>query len=564
MKRTILALTFIALVACKASAQTDTTHFDLGRTQLKKEFTQSITIKGADLEKQPFANLAEAINVWFYGTYINKSSIVYVIDGLVIKDVNAYSIHDIEEVTLVQNATAQLNGALPTTQQMVLIKTKRHLGKSGILAAGKLSIAKLKPQYNIDPYTNTFEKVSDESTTELYNNYTISAFKSLSKARFGLTADYLRDIVPSPGSETFKYTIPHHFDRLRLNGYLNANLGSSSVIDIALNYTPQTSRQRYESISSNYNSESHNTEKLFNTSLNLSSKLTTGLYNTIHAGYSTVNANIRYDVNQSIDSNPIFYNQSYKSGAHIFNIYDQLSYTEQLGSLTIESSLNLNYLHYKDTLAFTNINNGDAATGDNTYKRTSWLLTPSISLSYHNLINLQGGMVYNLSSAKQLFAREGDEIKRIYPFVNFTVDLAHIVDENSKTSLKVYTSYALSNNFGDVYTRLSDVSPNFENVSYTPIGYIYNLSGYSFSNFKTLSGGVTIDPFSKKLFVNYFFEKRNYPTAMLVNDPYYNSHLELYSAQAIMHTVSVMGLINQYNNLTWHAGLNATTIHQKI
>jgi hypothetical protein len=62
----IVTAVIAILFFTKVNAQVDTTHFDLGRIQLKKDFTQSITVKGEDLQRMPFDNLADAINVWFY------------------------------------------------------------------------------------------------------------------------------------------------------------------------------------------------------------------------------------------------------------------------------------------------------------------------------------------------------------------------------------------------------------------------------------------------------------------------------------------------------------------
>src|SRR5688572_3917933 len=119
--RLVLALLFCSFYTL-LFAQNDTSWLDLGRIKLKKEFTQSVTIKGKDLEQMPFASLAEAINVWLYGLATNNYSVAYVIDGNMITDVNAYSIHDIEEIILVQNALVQLNGATKE-KQLVLITT---------------------------------------------------------------------------------------------------------------------------------------------------------------------------------------------------------------------------------------------------------------------------------------------------------------------------------------------------------------------------------------------------------------------------------------------------------
>src|SRR6185312_8834692 len=133
--RLVLALFFCTSYSLLI-AQTDSSWLDLGRIKLEKEFTQTVTIKGKDLEQMPYANLADAINVWFYGLATNKGSVVYVIDGNLITDVNVYSVHDIEEITLVQNALVQLNGAT-REKQLVLVTTRKNRDKSaGINVAG--------------------------------------------------------------------------------------------------------------------------------------------------------------------------------------------------------------------------------------------------------------------------------------------------------------------------------------------------------------------------------------------------------------------------------------------
>src|ERR1700730_18091767 len=106
--RKIIHLSCVSVVLFSLSvtsqAQNDSTWLDLGVLKLKKDFTQTISIKGSELEKMPFSSLSEAINVWLYGAYTNELSLVYVVNGNPLSDVNMYSIQDIEEIVFVQNA----------------------------------------------------------------------------------------------------------------------------------------------------------------------------------------------------------------------------------------------------------------------------------------------------------------------------------------------------------------------------------------------------------------------------------------------------------------------------
>jgi hypothetical protein len=230
----------IALTVClsfsKSYSQTDTSHYDLGRLRVNKNLTQSITIKGSDLQRQPFANISDALNVWFYGIYTNSNYVVYVVDGNIINDVNAYNIHDIEEITLVQNAAAQVSGALPQ-QQMVLIKTKHNRpGKSGIEAAG---------QTNLVSARNTSSINDLKSPTNVYHQYYLSGYKNTDIINAGISATYLRDVSPTLTTQQISIKTPLNFDRFKFNGYADIKLGSNNTLSATATYVPQVTRFNY-------------------------------------------------------------------------------------------------------------------------------------------------------------------------------------------------------------------------------------------------------------------------------------------------------------------------------
>src|SRR5262249_49466754 len=148
-------------------------------------------------------------------TYTNNASVVYVIDGNIITDVNAYSIYDIEEVTLVQSAVAQTSGASPG-QQMVLIKTRtRRDGKKGIVVTGQSSLVNLR---------NTDNTTGVNSSNDSYNNYYISGYRNYKKGNIGASAEYQRDVDPSLNGDGLEFLTPANYNRLKLFGYANADL----------------------------------------------------------------------------------------------------------------------------------------------------------------------------------------------------------------------------------------------------------------------------------------------------------------------------------------------------
>src|SRR5476651_2271536 len=166
LRKTVLLLA-VCSIYFNADAQSDTSYYDLGRIRIKKEFAQSVTIKGEDIEKFPATNLSDAIATWVSGVYTRTNGLTYVIDGDLINDVNAYSIFDVKTVTLIENATTMLNGAIQQ-QNLVLITTgKDHNGKSGIDVAGQSNLINLRNDNSPNTYNATY-----------YHQYYISAYKT--------------------------------------------------------------------------------------------------------------------------------------------------------------------------------------------------------------------------------------------------------------------------------------------------------------------------------------------------------------------------------------------------
>ncbi|HEY6902392.1 MAG TPA: hypothetical protein VI233_17165, partial [Puia sp.] len=208
-----------------AYAQRDSSHLDLGYTSINKNFTQQISISGADLEKMPFTNLSDAIRAWLYGGYTTSYGLVYVVDGNPVTDVNAYSVFDIEQVTLVQDATA-LAGLGGGQGQMVLVTTRRGKGKRGITATAQTGLV----NSNVD---------GTSTNTWMYHQYYMGAYRNLEKVSFGVSAGFQRDVFPLEKEENIKINTPLNLQRWRLNGYFDWRINNRNLVEVGMNYTPQ-------------------------------------------------------------------------------------------------------------------------------------------------------------------------------------------------------------------------------------------------------------------------------------------------------------------------------------
>lgn len=576
MRNLILTAAIPALFLCmNAKAQTDTTHYDLGNVLIKKNFTQSITIKGSDLERYPFNDLTEAIRTFFYGTFTNSSSVIYVVDGNIINDVNAYSIYDIEEITLVQNAVAQVSGASPA-QQMIVIKTRtHHANKEGVTVAGQTGLVNI---FNANKVPNT------KSTTNFYDQYYVGAYKNFTGVEAGLSADIQHDVYPGllPG-EIHPYS-PFNFNRFKLNGYMNANLWKGSTLNIGVNYVPQPSNYS-ATISANYTpTESYQSvetsqvmQHLFNSTVRLRSNIVKGLTNTLSGTYNHYNyfENDSTSYSVSDPTNPTYSLTRVKGFdmMHTLLIRDNLVYDKQLGDFSIEPALNFSYRKVKDSIyngqMTTYSNNGNLPGVNSQYslqygQYKVYLLTPSMEFAYKDFFNLQGGLDILLNSNKD-FAPAYKK-HRFFPFITTSVDIGKWTDM-SNVSLKIFGSFSKQNGLlDDDYATLegfylqgassTQSTPVFTNGSY---GYIYNYYDF-YQPYNNYQAGAELGIF-KHFTIDYSFEDHYNVVPVLLALPTAPNGVQFgtgfYNGKTITNRIGLNYDMHS-GNFGWKTGLNAT------
>ncbi len=517
----ILAALLFALLFT-ANAQTDSTHFDLGRILVKKDFTQSITIKGSDLERYQSSDLSDAINVWLYGTYTNSSSVIYVVDGNIINDVNSYSVYDIDEITLVQNALPQVSGAGPG-QQMVLIKLRNGgPGKQGVQVAGQTSIATQRNQ-NGTP--------GEKSTTNLYNQYYLSGYRNFQNAHFSASADYQHDVFPALIDNNSTSYTPFNFDRFKLNALGDVRVWKGSTLTFGITYAPQVSHYANvynspvlfgseNSVNTSTNN-SHVSQHLFNSTMALNSQLVKGLNNSISVAYNHYNY---------FERDSAFFNSGPANGgnyseyglSHLFDktskllIRDNLVYHAKLGALNIEPSLNFSYRNVHDTLSNTtliiqatpgngsNVNSLQQFTTSGKYRL--YLITPSLNVYYKDILNIQSGFVDMANARKDFLSIY--PLHRVFPFLTASVDIGKLA-KFGNFSLQIFGSFAKQNALlNDEYPSLagfglggisSITNPSlfFNNGTVPNLSNYYNyareFNNYSFGALLGLSPNFTIN-----------------------------------------------------------------------
>src|SRR5579871_93085 len=561
--------TFIISTACcfHANSQNpDSGYLNLGRISIKRDFAQTISIKPEYLEKMPFTNLAEAVNAWFYGNFTNSATLIYVVDGNIVPDVNVYSIHEIEEIMLVQNAMVQLNGASGQAQ-LVVIKTKRNKsGKFGAVASAQLFLV----NNNLKSQTNNSHFTSDNN---LYHQYYLSAYQNKEKIQYRASVNFLRDVLPSIKAVSIHTNVPDNIARFRMNAYLNAQLGKDNELFIDVNYTPQVIKFDQDMTAAffagpelTYKKNLRQPEKIFSPHARLHSNFLNKWSNDFSAGYylfdSKQNTN---SVSPGIDTNSTFSSiSSLTRKSNLLLLEDRICYNGTFGDWEIDPSIDFRFSHIKESenqslLNYYN-NTLQSSSGYSSYaKGNIYLLTPSVSISYKNIFNIQGGFLQNLSSPIASGA------KRTFPFVSGTIDIFKISGSRND-ALRLFGSYARSGYFADpdftLFDFVSSVSGNFfGNVS--PIlngGQYYFPYKIDYSTW-IAEGGVSWGTMHGPLKMGYNFERRVFNAAVLILTPYYGATETIYTlVGSSTHRLSIDIKILEKEKVNWFSGFNITSL----
>lgn len=560
-------LAFIAFfcISHQVTAQTDSL-LDLGRIKIRKDFVQSITIKGSDLQKIPFGTISEVISPWLHGAMNSRANLVFVVDGNMVNDVNAWSIYDIEEITLVQNALVQVNGAI-NQQQLVLVKTKRNTGSSGITFAGSSALAK---NYGDDV-------MYSKSETNFYHQYHLGARKDFGKISAGASANWVRDVYPLKESWDLKTKTPRQLSRFRFNGWFDIALAEGHSISAGVNYVPQKVDYDYSYVGTNALSRYYAKLKqsLINPYIKFSNRIGGGFSNELSVSYLTGNMPVEsfYGTNYIVPSQQSYYSQS-TSKHKLTNllIREQVSYNKSFGDWLLAPAVNFTYRSIVEKFGYSNttgtvINPPSINTGNLKVEAESYVLTPSVGISYKNSFHLAGGVAASLTDDTKPM---GDGV---FPFASVTVDVLRLGNAGSPESLKIFGSYAKAPNFADMYFSQQSVSVESAPVygpSLQPVfgpGIVMPNPFPDNANRNSLQAGATYTTAGDEFQVSYNFNDRRYVDMLMYQMPGPSGYVLVIiwpDYHFTSHRLGAMARIGEARGWQWHTGLNVTTFKTKM
>lgn len=589
MKAILLAcsLMLITVFFNPAKAQTDTTTvpvysslpdtaiYDLGRITMKKKFTQAITIHAADLEKMPFTDLKEALTLYFNGVYGQQQKFAYVIDGVLNTNINAYSIYDIDEITIVQNAATTLSGITPL-QVLVLVKTKRGgPNRKGITAAGQVNQVRKYFGYNATTSGNSNNK--GNSTQDLYYQYYISAYTNTKKIKAGLSADIQHNVFPQYWNkdiyESFK---PLSTNRFKFNGYLDFKLDDNNILSINAGYVPQRDVEVFNSkIQVNGVDKEFNSQDLGYGTIQFKSNIADLFTNNLSAGFqrrksaferTIISPSDLFNKGTSIDS---------VSTVNSLVIKDDISYQGTLDDnedFTFNANINALYRQTNDTARYVIVRQ-TTFTNSNTVaslqKQKLLVITPSVTLNYVDMVSLQVGAQKILNTNTPAF--NGSNTPKILPFASLNVDILRTLGATDSVMLlrrlTLYGSYASSMSYAADFTGTLLEAPYYRGIfSVAGAGVpLLREPVNPFQTYNQIQGGLTYAMFKRGLSFSYNYSNAKFNAVYFIEgtvSPQTDTARST-TANIITHRLGINYTFPGKGKLKWTAAVNGAYITNK-
>ncbi len=580
MKNTALLLAALLLVL-SGRGQKDSSRIDIGWLSLDRGLTQTVSIKGEDLEKMPFVNLSDAIAAWLYGAYTTPGVLTYVVDGNPVVDVNMYPIFDIEEVTLVENAAAgAAYGA--GQQELVVITTKRGKGKGGMKAAAQAGLVNINGN-------------GQHTVTNVYHQYYLGGYENLDKVSYGVSADWIRDVVPMTSGASDKVSTPYQLQRWRLNGYLTWRPAKGNTVALRMGYAPQRIDQAVDSVTNPWLYETTRRQRghVLTPSVSWRSELLPGLTSELQAVYmgASSSASYRnYDTCAACGTNPAEgFGSLGETRVNQLLVRERLSYVIKAGNWHFQPNLNFSddHIDEKAALAYsTNVPTGTTGVlqvvgpvlGPLQEQKSNVLfLTPAVDIGFGRAVDLQAGVQMNVNHARDTGTRY------VLPFASLSVDVLHFGHSTGGSSLKLFGSYAQrAQVFVDDYSlpdfsgggaaySLADVSrPKY---TYAFVGVGNGITTDTIisqwvrvrypSVFWTWTVGASFVTADGRLKLGYSFERRNFMTgaqAVFINADTASSFSNVPEWRSSMHHIDIRFEVVSRKECTWETGLNATAL----
>jgi hypothetical protein len=482
------------------------------------------------------------------------STVAFVVDGHIVTDVNIYNIGDIEEVTLVQNAAIEVNGAF-RQQQMVLIETKKKKQEGWNISAAGLSAIITKKIY----YPSTDKTVKGDNSS--FHDYLISASKKTHNINAGISLGFTRDVSVMMDSLVITQK-PNNLQRYRLNTYLDWTINKHHEMDVRVNLAEQPNSlffiQRW-GFNGSITYDRNGKDKMANAEVNLRSNWGHGLTNSLSIAYtgSGYDDSLRDIV---VFPNPTSFSQShYWEKTRNLLLTNTFRWTVQKTNFSFSPALNISHRYLKEHMESNSVS---VSTSQQFFqflqknKGNKWLVTPSFDFLYKEAVNLQAGVVTDLSRLHN---------DRFYPYATLSANMNKLGSIEGPVKWQFFASYAKAGYFLDhvYWLRQFAIDGTSEIINYNP--YANQVTYYPplDSSFYNWQLGTKLALFNDHLTLSYNFEKRNFigPTGVTT---WMGQALAYIKTTSTTHDIRAELKIFNGHAFNWFSGIHFTSIKNKV
>jgi hypothetical protein len=249
----------------------------------------------------------------------------------------------------------------------------------------------------------------------------------------------------------------------------------------------------------NYSENGHESAQQFNTWARWSGEWAPGLRNDLQAGYLHLAQKGSINFDGHYTDNSYFITDVGNSNLHTHQIFvrDRLSYTLHAGSWSLEPAVNASYNYFKETylqslLSQYSSNPGGLGPGNASSSASEgegggyklWVLTPTLDISYKDILNIQGGVMANVSKKNAEDVGQ-PTLPRTVAFGSIAIDVLRLDGAQHSSSLKIFGSYARRSAYfvNDFYLNdIDNANPAFKytaaSVNSQPVIFGSEVRGY--------------------------------------------------------------------------------------
>lgn len=538
------------------------TDVDLGRMSIRSNFLQGTVIRGRDLEKLPFTRLSDALQPWLHGTYTTDANLVYVIDGHVGADVNSYDIHDIEEVRLVQNAAAMLNGATGQ-QQLVIVRTRRPSGANSLRFDGRVLAVE-------NPYYNSSVSPKQGSERNLFHQYSLSGNKAFGHFDGGMTLSFLHDVMPMTKDEARSAISPQHIDRYSGRAFMRYLVAARHTLEARIFYLQQPGGEEYAASYPNLtppfyqHSRLQNRTRYINPEIEWKAVFGSRFRNSLSASGNWQRGLEDGTQDASFGTSSMSSVLRNRGSSHNLLVRERISYETGFGSWTWRPSLNVDYRNLKERIhqvsATTQGGMPAGATGSEYWSEgKKWTSTLLSDLSWGHSFDLIVGAVADLSKQHE---------RRIYPVASMSADLLALAGKNSGVRALIFGSYARSGFFADLAYRVPTLGSR-EPMFYfpapvfigSPVPFPFQSPRFDYDQYQA---GSSLRFLNEKLSLDYHYENRGYLAQVYIPSWGGGLFLAFREARSQTHRFALRYHVAKEEKFSWLTALQGTTIRNRI